>query len=104
MNFYFKAHHYRTKQMPKLSFTSTDSNELSILALTDSHTLNTTPVPTSGLQPATIIEWVRQFRSQQILYKQTGATYSAGVLLNSGKLLVIECSSFETSCLKLLGL
>ena len=61
------------------------------------------PVPTDGLQPATIIEWVRQFRSQQILYKQTGATYSTGVLLNSGNLLVIECSSFETSCLKLLG-
>ena len=55
------------------------------------------------IQHRDILDWVAQFKQQQPLYRQTGATTSLGILLSNGSVLTIECLSFKTALLKLIG-
>lgn len=97
------AFYAKTKACNQLTFSSNEFDDLSIQLQNDVHKMNPHSLDHVDLQPAKIIDWVRQFRSKQLLYQQTGATYSTGVVLTNGDVHMIECSSFETSLYKLLG-
>ena len=78
------AFYAQTRACNQLTFSSSDHNELSIQLQNDVHKMNPHSLDHVDLQPAKIIDWVRQFRSKQVLYQQTGATFSTGVVLING--------------------
>lgn len=61
------------------------------------------PSPMSRLQHQDIIHWVKAFKSQQTLYRQTGATHSTGFVTKDGHVLTFECLTLRTCMHKLLG-
>ena len=56
-----------------------------------------------NIQPSMLIDWVRQFKSSQTLYKQTGATLTIGALLEGNQLFCVECLTLESAFTKLIG-
>ena len=75
------------------------------ISLTDGepYALNRLSISDIHIQPNNLIDWVRQFKSAQTLYKQTGATLTLGVLLDDNHLFCVECVSLESAFTKLLG-
>ncbi|MEK9727524.1 MAG: formate dehydrogenase accessory sulfurtransferase FdhD [Candidatus Margulisiibacteriota bacterium] len=65
--------------------------------------LSKLPLDSIELQPTQLVDWVRKFKQNQPLYRQTGATESVGVLLDNGDVFTIECIAFETAFTKLIG-
>ena len=61
------------------------------------------PIDELSIQPHDLIQWVRTFKDQQPLYRQTGATETVGILLADGSIFAVECLEFETAFSKLLG-
>jgi len=55
------------------------------------------------IQPTMIIDWVRLFRQSQPLYRQTGATACAGVVLSDQSVFALECVTPQSVLAKLWG-
>ena len=69
----------------------------------NNHAFSPLPINDISIQPHLIVDWVRLFKDEQTLYRQTGCTESVGILDESGQIFAVECISFETAYLKLLG-
>ena len=78
-------------------------NSYTIELKTAEYTLQQKAVDSLQIQPHELVEWVREFKSAQSLYHQTGASESVGVLLDTGEVFTIECIRFESAFAKLIG-
>jgi hypothetical protein len=61
------------------------------------------PQQLDHIQHDQLVEWMSEFRSNQHLYRQTGATQSIGMVCENNYILTIECIDFETCAYKLFG-
>ncbi|MGA0241955.1 MAG: formate dehydrogenase accessory sulfurtransferase FdhD [Candidatus Marinamargulisbacteria bacterium] len=93
-----------TQSLARLALDTPEHGPIHATALpNDPYTLNALPVSDLTIQPDMMIDWVRQFKSDQVLYHQTGATESAGILLDNQSVLTVECLTFKSAFTKLLG-
>tara|TARA_A100001015_G_C14975461_1_gene707056 strand:+ start:1081 stop:1758 length:678 start_codon:yes stop_codon:yes gene_type:complete len=95
----FKYH----QSLQKVKLQNDTTHDYDVSFLDDYHTLAPLPITDVTLQPHHIVDWVRLFKEKQTLYRQTGGTETVGILDETGHIFAIECISFETAYLKLLG-
>ena len=89
--------------LSKLAINYSENNHYSVSENTELFTLDRLDINNLQIQPHQLIDWVRQFKDDQVLYRQTGATESVSVVLSDLSLLTIECVTFESALTKLLG-
>lgn len=89
--------------LSKLDINYSENNHYKVSTNSESFKLDRLDINDLKVQPHQLIDWVRQFKDDQVLYRQTGATESVGVILSDLSLLTIECVTFESALTKLLG-
>ncbi len=97
-------HYCQNQSLSKLKLDGSEAGRLVAEEIPDQdHQLSAHPITELSIQPPMLIDWGRQFRDSQTLYRQTGATQSTGILLTNGEVFSIECIDFHSSFLKLMG-
>ncbi len=89
--------------LQKIQLSTLNPNHFQVTFHDDCHTIESLSMNELAIQPTDVIHWVRLFKDSQPLYRQTGATETVGVLTGKGHIFSIECISFETAYLKLVG-
>ena len=73
------------------------------LSHSDQSIINTKAIQSSSTHFIDIINANRQFKSNQSMYHDTGATMSVGAIVNNDEMILFEDISFENALYKLIG-
>jgi len=105
IEFYIQGLIYKNfKRCDFLTITNPDNSTFQIESDSDNlYQLLLNSLNSMSIQPSHIVDWVRNFKSLQVIYKQTGATETVGILLEDKTVFAIECLSFESAFTKLIG-
>lgn len=96
-------HFIEHRSLSKLMITNSDQLIFNVSESNDHYAFSSHDCSNLEIQHQMIVNWVRQFKESQPIYRQTGATEAVAILLKDGQLLSIECINTRSAFTKLIG-